>query len=140
MTLPITLTIAAAAALVSLWLAVRVGRVRMAAKVLHGDGGNPLLIQRMRAQSNFVEYTPFVLILIGLIEAARGTHGWLWATGLVYILARIAHAFGMDRTDTNPWRGVGFAVTGAVLAGLALYALTIVYQAPAAHGLLVTAP
>ena len=140
MNLPITLTIAAAAALVNLWLAIRIGRVRMAGKVLHGDGGNPLLMQRMRAQANFVEYTPFVLILIGLIEAARGTHGWLWAVGLAYILARISHAFGMDRTDTNPWRAMGFVVTALVLIGLALYALTIVYTSPVAHGLLVTAP
>lgn len=140
MNLPITLTIAAAAALINIWLAVRVGRVRMANKVLHGDGGNALLLQRMRAQANFVEYTPFVLILIGLIEAARGTHGWLWAAGLVYVAARISHAFGMDRTDSNAWRALGFAASGAVLIGLALYALTIVYTAPAAHALLVTAP
>ena len=51
----------------------------------------------MRAQANFIEYTPFVLILIGLIELAEGSQLWLWIVGVVYILARIAHGFGMDR-------------------------------------------
>ena len=72
MILPITLTIAGAAALLNIWLARRVGQMRLTHKVSIGDGGNEALIARMRAQANFVEYTPFVLILIGLIELAEG--------------------------------------------------------------------
>src|SRR3546814_6042247 len=53
--LPISLTIAAGAALLNLWLALRVGRVRTKEKVFIGDGGNDLLTRRMRAHSNFVE-------------------------------------------------------------------------------------
>ena len=70
MILPITLTIAGAAALLNIWLGPRVGQMRLAHKVSIGDGGNEALIARMRAQANFVEYTPFVLILLGLIELA----------------------------------------------------------------------
>lgn len=65
--LPVALTSAGAAALVNLWLGVRVSRVRIAEKIMVGDGGNPRLIARMRAQLNFAEYTPLVLVLIGLI-------------------------------------------------------------------------
>src|ERR671917_1643554 len=97
MILPITLTIAGAAALLNVWLARRVGQMRLAHKVSIGDGGNEALITRMRAQANFIEYTPFVLILILLIELAEGSKLWLWIVGVVYILARIAHGFGMDR-------------------------------------------
>ncbi len=50
--LPISLTIAAGAALLNLWLATRVGRVRGQEKVSIGDGGNDRLIRRMRAQAN----------------------------------------------------------------------------------------
>src|SRR5690606_14670185 len=96
MILPITLTITGAAALLNVWLGWRCGQVRTREKILIGDGGNPLLIARMRAHANFVEYTPIVLILIGLIELAEGTSPWLWAVGVVYVLARICHAFGMD--------------------------------------------
>ena len=140
MILPITLTIAAAAALLNLWLAYRIVRVRMAAKVMHGDGGNSLLANRMRAQSNFIEYTPIVLILLGLVEMARGTNMWLWAAGIAYIVARILHAFGLERAAPNPLRAIGIAVTMIVMIGLAIYGLSIVYMTPMGPSPLVTAP
>jgi hypothetical protein len=127
MILPITLTIAAAAALLNIWIARRVGQVRIAHKISVGDAGNEVLIARMRAHSNFVEYTPFVLILLALIEMARGSEPWLWGVGIIYILARIAHAFGMERTRPDPLRlrMIGVVVTLFVLLGLALYAIWI---------------
>lgn len=131
MILPITLTIAAAAALLNIWLAIRVSRMRVAHHVQFGDGGNPQLLARMRAQANFVEYTPFVLILLGLVELAHGTATWLWVVAIIYILARIVHAFGMDRPAPNPLRIGGIAVTMLILIGLAGYALTIPYLVPA---------
>lgn len=33
-------------------------------KIMHGDGGSAPLMRRMRAHSNFIEYTPIALILI----------------------------------------------------------------------------
>ena len=135
MILPITLTIAGAAALLNIWLARRVGQMRLTHKVSIGDGGNEALIARMRAQANFIEYTPFVLILIGLIELAEGSRLWLWIVGAVYILARIAHGFGMDRPRSDPLRlrTIGIAVTALILFGLAVYAIVLPYlhRAPA---------
>ena len=130
MLLPITLTLAAASALLALWLAIRVSRARMSAQVAIGDGGDPLLITRMRAHANFVEYTPFVLILIALVELARGPKTWLWIVAIVYVLARISHAFGMERKPPNALRAGGILVTMVVLIVLAAYALVIVYTAP----------
>ena len=118
MILPITLTIAGAAALLNIWLGMRVGRVRMAHKVATGDGGNPEVVVRMRAHANFTEYTPFVLLLIGLIELAVGTSLWLWVVGAVYVLARIAHGFGMDRPAPNALRAAGIIATMLILLGL----------------------
>lgn len=126
-TLPITLTIAGAAALLNLWLAYRTGRLRIASKIAFGDGGDPALLARIRAQANFVEYTPFFLILLGLIELARGPMTWLWVIGILYILARLLHAFGMDRPAPNPLRLVGTVATVFLLLGLAGYALTLPY-------------
>lgn len=127
MILPITLTIAGAAAIVNIWLAIRVVTIRVKAKVLIGDGGNTLLLARMRAQLNYMEYTPLVLILIGLIEFARGTHIWLWAAGIVYIIGRILHPFGLDKQTPNPLRAAGILTTWIVLIGLAGYAISIPY-------------
>ena len=126
MILPVTLTSAAAAALIAFWLGLRAGRVRSAEKVSHGDGGVPMLTRRMRAQLNFVEYTPFVLMLIAAIEIAGKGGTWLAMVSGVYMLARVVHAFGMDNeVARNPLRGIGIAVTLLTLLGLALYAALV---------------
>jgi len=129
MILPITLTIAGAAALLNIWLARRVGQIRISDKISIGDGGNEALTARMRAQANFVEYTPFFLILLALVELAIGSEIWLWVVAVIYILARIAHGFGMGRPQPDPLRlrMVGIVVTFLVLLGLALYAIALPY-------------
>ena len=125
--LPITLTIAGAAALLSLWLGQRVGKMRVTHKVSIGDGGHEPLIARMRAQANYVEYTPFFLILLALVELAAGSQLWLWAVAIVYILGRIVHMFGMDQPPPSRLRMVGIIVTMLTLLGLALYAIALPY-------------
>lgn len=122
-TLPITLTIAAGAALINIWLGTRVSRLRLRHKVSLGDAGNDLIACRMRAQANFVEYTPFFLILLGLVELAGGSPAWLWGVGLLYIVGRLLHPFGLDRPAPNALRMVGILITWVVLVGLAGYAL-----------------
>ena len=123
--LPITLSACAAAALVNLWLAVRIGQLRGKQKVLHGDDGGGPLTRRMRAQLNFVENTPFVLLLVGGIELAGRGGTWLSAVVGVYLLARVAHAIGMDSDKPHKARMVGVLVTMLTLIGLALYAALI---------------
>ena len=127
MILPITLTIAGAAALLNIWIATRVGRVRMAQRVSIGDGGHEPLAARMRAHSNFVEYTPFFLILLALIEMAHGSKLWLWGVAIAFILARIAHVFGMDGKPGNRLRTIGILSTALILIGLAAYAISLPY-------------
>lgn len=130
MILPITLTIAGAAALVNIWLMMRVGQVRTSEKVSVGDGGNDKVIRRMRAHSNYIESAPLIVILIGLIEMAGGDGSapvWLWIVGGVYLLARVAHGMGMDDGKFGKGRMIGTIVTMLTLLGLAVYALTIPY-------------
>jgi uncharacterized membrane protein YecN with MAPEG domain len=129
MLLPITLTFAAACALLNLWLAIRCARFRIRDKVMHGDAGHALLARRMRAHANFIEYTPIVLILTALVELAAGASLLLWVMALVYILARVAHAFGMDADKPTLWRGGGALLTWAITAVLAVAALVIAYGA-----------
>ena len=134
MVLPITLTLAGAAAILNLWLAGRVSRLRGALKVSIGDGGQEPLVRRMRAHANYAENMPIVLILIGLIELAGGDARILWAAGIVFIIARIVHAFGMDRPSPNRLRMIGMIASSLVLLGLAGWALSFAYlQAPRAE-------
>lgn len=127
MFLPITLTFAAAAALMNFWLAMRVGRLRMSEKILHGDGGHVALTKRMRAQANFVEYTPFILILTALVEMAWNSPSWLWALSVLYVVARISHAIGMDADYPAKTRMFGIIVTWLLLLTLSGAALYTVY-------------
>lgn len=123
--LPITLSAAAAAAVLNFWLSTRIGLVRRAHLVAHGDGGHVQLSRRMRAQTNFVEYTPFILILCAAIElAGRGGLPLSLAMAL-YMLARVAHAIGMDGDGVPKTRQVGISVTFLTLLGLAIYAALI---------------
>lgn len=125
MTLPITLSFAAAAALLNIWLATRIGELRLAGKVLHGDDGGGPLTRRMRAQLNYVENTLFVLILCGLIEAAGNDGLWLWGMAAAYLVARIAHAFGMELDRPNKARAAGVVTTMIVQLVLAVVAALI---------------
>ena len=128
MILPMTLTMAAASTLINVWLGMRVGQKRVAHKCSIGDGGHQPLVARMRAQANFVEYAPFFLILLLLIELAKGQPLWLWAVASLFILARILHAFGMDRPPGNRLRMIGAMTTGLILVVLTGYAVFVVYQ------------
>lgn len=134
--LPITVMTAGAAALINLWLAMRTGSIRKAAKIDIGDGGNAQLIRRMRAHANFVEYTPFIVILIGLIEFTTGTSLWLWAVSGVFLLGRVGHALGMDGLPGG--RMAGTIITFLLLLGLGGYAVVLPYLPHAATS--VTAP
>ena len=129
MLLPITLTFAAACALLNLWIATRCARIRIKDKLLHGDAGHSLLARRMRAHANYIEYTPIVLILFALVEMAIGASLWLWIAALAYIVARVAHAFGMDADEPTAWRAGGALVTWVVMVAMAIAALTIAYTA-----------
>ncbi len=130
--LPITLVMAAASGLISIWLAIRVTQVRSKANVWLGDGGSEPVVARTRAHTNFVEYAPFVLLLIALIELARGASLWLWLIGVAFILARLCHGLGMDSTAPRILRRIGAMTTLAVLLALSVWALAIGYQGAAA--------
>lgn len=91
MTLPVTLAAAASLSTISLWLGLRIFRMRLRDNVLIGDGGEDVLAGRMRADANLVEYAPFVLALMALIELARGVSLTLGLTGAIFVAARITH-------------------------------------------------
>ena len=128
MNLHITLVAAAIAALINMWLAWRCGAVRGKEKIMHGDGGNALLTRRMRAQANFVEYTPLVLILVGALEAT-GHGGWpLAATVALFLFGRILHGIGMEGEGPTKPRMIGMLLTLPILLGLAIAALLAAFD------------
>ncbi len=128
MSLPITLTISAAAALINLWLMIRCGQARTSQKVSVGDGGNEFLIRRMRAHANFIESAPIVLVLIGALEIASGTSNILWVIGIGFTIGRLLHPLGMDGGTFGKGRLIGTLLTFITLIVLAIMALISVYS------------
>ena len=125
MLLPTTLCMAAAAAVINIWLAMRCGQVRTREKISIGTGGSDLLERRMRAQLNFAENTPWVLALIAAIELAGKGGSWLAIVGAVYMLGRVAHGLGMDGTSFGIGRSIGTTVTLVTQLGLAIVAVLV---------------
>lgn len=123
--LPVTLSAAAAAAIINIWLSIRVGQMRGQTKVVHGDDAGGPLTRRMRAQLNFVENTPFVLILIAAIELSGRGQPWLAYVAGLYMLGRIAHGIGMDGEGFTKPRGIGTLITMLTQLGLAIVAVLI---------------
>jgi len=129
MLLPITITAAAAAALLHIWLSLRTSQVRMKLKIELGDGGSEPLTRRMRAHANFVENAPFVLLLVLLLELSGASPTFLWAAVILFILARLSHAFGMDRKAPNPLRMAGTMGSLLVIGALAIWGIVLSYAA-----------
>ncbi len=127
MLLPISLTAAGAAALLHIWLSVRVSQVRRSQQILHGDGGSPALLKRMRAHANYAENLPIFLVLLVLLELAGVWSLPLWIATITFFLARILHAFGMDKDKLSPLRVIGIAGGWLVLLGLSGWAIATTY-------------
>ena len=97
---------------------------RLRADVLHGDGGNPNLEKRIRAQGNFGEYVPLALLLVALLEASGGSPTLVRGLLIVLLGARVLHPFGMFAPKNSPrqfaCRGGGILATFAVVAVAAI--------------------
>ena len=115
---PVTLVSGAAAVVLNFWLGWRIAALREEYKVSVGDGGHELLLRRMRAQSNFIENAPFVLILIAALELSGANRSALGGIAIVFLATRIAHAFGMDGGERQRWRMYG--MMGTMITNLAL--------------------
>lgn len=133
--IPVTLAVAASCALINLWLQIRVGGARRSQGVSIGDGGDELVIRRMRAHANFVENAPFALALILALELACGTSWWLCAAAGTFLVGRLLHPFGMD--GARYARAIGTVLSMLVLAGLAIWAATVAYRG-CLHGEVIT--
>lgn len=124
MPIPATLITAGLLGLVFLALTIRVVARRTTGRIMIGDGGDQQMLERIRAHANFTEHVPFTLILMAGIEMASG-HGsmWLWLSGALLVIARIAHAIGMSRPAPNVFRAAGALISWALILALSLWAL-----------------
>jgi uncharacterized membrane protein YecN with MAPEG domain len=120
---PVTLATGAACVLLNIWLGWRISSLRFKLKVTVGDGGQEPLLRRMRAQANFIENAPFVLILLGGLELSGASRLGLALVAGIFILARIAHGIGMDGGSVGVWRRNGILTSIFVSLAFAFWAI-----------------
>ena len=108
MTFEVTPLYALPLALIFLILWFRTTSKRADLKLSIGDGGNPDMLLRIRHHGNFVEWTPFVLILMILAEGMGAPALYLHISGALLLIGRIAHPFGLKKDNAaHPLRYVG---------------------------------
>lgn len=110
---------AALYALLILALAINVIRLRRRYGVGIGDGGHEPLARACRAHANAVENIPMIALLLVLFELGGGPAVLVHAFGATLLLARIWHAYGLNRrSGVSAGRFHGTLATWLVILGL----------------------
>ncbi len=108
MTFETTPIYALALSAIFLVLFIRVSAMRSATGISFGDGGSAALLHRVRQHGNFVEWVPFVLVLMILAEGMGAPALYLHISGALLLIGRIAHPFGLEADNAgHPLRYVG---------------------------------
>ena len=89
--LPVTSLYAAIFGLLLIPITYAVGLRRMKTRTSFLDGGDEILLRRMRSHGNFVEYVPFALVLIGLAELNGAPITYVHGMGALLLLSRVVH-------------------------------------------------
>lgn len=112
--------------LLGLWFLVLSLRViKGRGKVPMGDGGDPQMLRLMRGHANFAEYTPLILLLMGMLELQGLASIWLHGLGVALLLGRLLHGYALVFSEHfPPGRSLGTLLTLLsllVASGLAIW-------------------
>jgi|TARA_B100000902_G_C27090287_1_gene803474 hypothetical protein len=120
----ITLLYTSLITILAIFLAYRVGVIRLKTNTLLGEGDSSELLQSIRSHGNLVEYAPLALILLLLLEML-GVADWkLHLLGSSFFLFRILHAYGMAISrESTPYRLVGAVGTWILMIGMSAYGI-----------------
>lgn len=119
-----TLLFASLHVLLMLALLVPISLHRRRERIGLGDGGDALLLRRIRVHANFVEHVPLALLLMALLEFGGLPRPWLWLLGVALLAARLLHAIGLSRRPGYSFgRFWGTALTWGVMLAMALAGL-----------------
>ncbi len=125
----ITLFYAGALTVLALFLGIKTGQKRFSedANITIGVGDNFELLQITRAHGNLIENVIFFLILSALLEVVGEIPTLaLFILGDVFLLSRIAHAYGITRPGAESiFRMLGATGTFLVLATQSIWAFKI---------------
>ena len=107
---------AALLAFLYLYLTARVISVRRSEKISIGSKNNNELEVRIRVHGNFIEYTPFALILLAFLELQNFESWILHALGASLLVGRFFHFLGLSAFRAKPSAtDFFFRISGMVL-------------------------
>jgi uncharacterized membrane protein YecN with MAPEG domain len=79
-----------------------------------------MLLRRMRVHANFAEYVPLALLLMALAESLQTWPWLLHLLGLVLLMGRLSHAYGVSQPRENfSFRVFGMEATLSVIGAAA---------------------
>jgi uncharacterized membrane protein YecN with MAPEG domain len=130
----VTLLIAGLHGLLLLALLWPIVATRRGRRIGLGDGGDPALLRRIRVHANFVEYVPFALLLLALLEVTGLDRVWIATLGGVLLVARVLHAIGLSRSaGVSFGRFWGTLLTWCMILASSLIAIVRALGALSAH-------
>lgn len=101
--------------------------VRQNKQIALGTAKDKMLEHAVRAQANFVEYTPFFIILFALLELHDIANWLLIITGSMFLFGRISHAYGLGFLEVKSFKkGLKFRVLGTAITYSLLSIMSLV--------------
>ena len=101
---------AAVLAIMYIQLSFRVINLRKKKKISLGDGGDSALNAAIRTHGNFIEYVPFSLILLFLVEYQGLSSHYCYVLGLMLVVGRICHSYALAENQLK-FRVIGMGLT-----------------------------
>lgn len=114
--LPVSSIFAGILGIMLVFLSGRISVIRNKKQIALGTRQDKELEHAVRAHANFVEYTPFFLILFVALEICSLNEAALVIIGAVYLFARLSHAYGIGFLEVRNFKkGLKFRVLGTAL-------------------------
>ena len=105
-------------------LTVMVGYRRARTGIQFFDGGDQILLRRMRAHGNFTETVPIVLLAM-LAAELSGAPAWLlWAGGVSLLVGRLMHAAILILKGWGLPRAIGMILTFVPMLGFGVWCIS----------------
>lgn len=122
--IPITTLFVGIMVLLQIPLTVMVGYRRTQTGIQFFDGGDQILLRRMRAHGNFTETVPIVLIAMAVAELSGAPAWLLWAGGASLLSGRLMHAAILVLKGWGLPRAVGMILTFVPMLGFGVWCIS----------------
>lgn len=119
----VTLLFVGIFAILQVPLTVLVGYRRAQTHIQFFDGGDQVLLRRMRAHGNFTETVPIVLLAMAGAELSGAPHWALWAGGVSLLVGRSMHAAILIAKGWGLPRAIGMILTFVPMLGFGAWCL-----------------